>query len=401
MAMASAPARSNKRAKLAAPVTLADDGVLPTDVLSEVLLRLPAKALCRLRLVCRSWRSLTSDPEFAKAHSSRHLLAVGLRFRSGTPDRDIHFLDLSGNIVKRMSLTDCSPEFSVQRGLLCLLSENRSHVSVLNPATGAVSALPDDIAVAHDGILGDDSWTTCVLGHVPITGSYKVLRIHSYLPIIDIACTQQVCEVITLGDGDLSTRWRAKPGPSICVAMDSRDIAVVNGVACFLFMTFGIGDRVIVEPDGIALFDLATEEWRPVTLRGPLSTNLSDTDKKLPYQRHRKDLQLRRLDGCLVTVHHNRQDCSMGIWFLEDMDKGLWIKRHSISYMPDCKYDQFILPYPMTVLKDGRIVIWVQRKQVLAAYDPKTGTLADLANVDDYCAVGMLEGSLLSSRVPS
>ena len=27
-------------------------GVLPTDVLYEVLLRLPAKVLCRLRLVC-------------------------------------------------------------------------------------------------------------------------------------------------------------------------------------------------------------------------------------------------------------------------------------------------------------------------------------------------------------
>ncbi|KAL6638947.1 hypothetical protein ACP70R_022677 [Stipagrostis hirtigluma subsp. patula] len=389
--MASAPARNNKRAKLAAPVSLADDGVLPTDVLSDILLRLPAKELCRLRLVCRSWRSLTSDPDFAEAHSCRHPLAVGLRFRRGTPDPDIHFLDMSGDIVKRMSLTDCSPEFSVQRGLLCLLSRNRRQASVLNPATGPVSVLTDDIDVEHERMLSNP-WTTCVLGQVPSTGSYKVLRILYYMTMI--GC-KQVCEVITLGDGDSSKRWKAKPGPSTCVAMDSQGIAVVNGVACFLFRSFGIGDPAIVEPDGIALFDLATEEWRPVTLRGPLSTHLSDTDKKLPYQRHRKDLQLARLDGCLVTVHHNRQDCSMGIWFLEDMDKGLWIKRHSIGYMPDCKYDQFILPYPMTVLKDGRIVIWVQLKQVLAAYDPKTGILADLAEVDDYCAVGMLEGSLL------
>ncbi|KAF8654796.1 hypothetical protein HU200_061464 [Digitaria exilis] len=65
---------ANKRSKLKAPLAAAaaNDGALPTDVLRDVLLCLPADELCRLRLVCRSWRSLTSDPIFAKAHSSRH-----------------------------------------------------------------------------------------------------------------------------------------------------------------------------------------------------------------------------------------------------------------------------------------------------------------------------------------
>ncbi|KAF8696783.1 hypothetical protein HU200_036416 [Digitaria exilis] len=43
-------------------------------MLREILLRLPADALCRLRLVCRPWRSLTSDPSFARAHAARHPL---------------------------------------------------------------------------------------------------------------------------------------------------------------------------------------------------------------------------------------------------------------------------------------------------------------------------------------
>ncbi|KAF8731968.1 hypothetical protein HU200_015918 [Digitaria exilis] len=34
------------------------------DVLFEVLLRFPADELCRLRLVCRSWWSLSTDPVF-------------------------------------------------------------------------------------------------------------------------------------------------------------------------------------------------------------------------------------------------------------------------------------------------------------------------------------------------
>lgn len=43
-------------------------GVLPLDALREILLRLQTKELCRLRLVCRQWRSLLSDPNFAAAH---------------------------------------------------------------------------------------------------------------------------------------------------------------------------------------------------------------------------------------------------------------------------------------------------------------------------------------------
>ncbi|TKW30960.2 hypothetical protein SEVIR_2G075350v4 [Setaria viridis] len=72
--MASALVR-NKRARpltAAAPPAVANDGVLPSELLHDVPLRLPADALCRLRLVCRSWRSLTSEPHFAEAHAARH-----------------------------------------------------------------------------------------------------------------------------------------------------------------------------------------------------------------------------------------------------------------------------------------------------------------------------------------
>ncbi|CAN6165479.1 unnamed protein product [Urochloa humidicola] len=95
----------DKRGKLHA-LAVTNDGVLPTDVLYEVLLHLPVDILCRFRLVCRSWRSLTSDPTFAKAHSFRHPIIVGVRSVSGTwsnHDCEFQFVDaLSGNTVKRI-----------------------------------------------------------------------------------------------------------------------------------------------------------------------------------------------------------------------------------------------------------------------------------------------------------
>lgn len=50
----------------------ANDSVLPTEVLFDILLRLPIKTLLRLRLVCRAWRDLlTSNPVFASVPRTR------------------------------------------------------------------------------------------------------------------------------------------------------------------------------------------------------------------------------------------------------------------------------------------------------------------------------------------
>jgi hypothetical protein len=76
-----------------------NNGVLPSDMLREVLLRLPP-------LVCQSWRYLTSDPIFAKEHSPRHdryFVAILLK------PREIHILDLDGTIIKRIPMVD--PKF--------------------------------------------------------------------------------------------------------------------------------------------------------------------------------------------------------------------------------------------------------------------------------------------------
>ncbi|KAF8664301.1 hypothetical protein HU200_054849 [Digitaria exilis] len=103
------------------------------DVLHEVLLRVPAKELCRLRLICRSWRSLTSV-------------------------------------------------------------------------------------------------IACLIGHVPSTGEYKVVRVGRYACQVEERM-KTVFQVVALGGGE--QRWRAKPSPVDIIA-DSRFIAVVSGVAYFM-----------------------------------------------------------------------------------------------------------------------------------------------------------------------
>ncbi|XP_057436199.1 F-box/kelch-repeat protein At3g23880-like [Lotus japonicus] len=41
---------------------------LPIDLIPLILVRLPVRSLLRFKCVCKSWRSLISDPEFGKSH---------------------------------------------------------------------------------------------------------------------------------------------------------------------------------------------------------------------------------------------------------------------------------------------------------------------------------------------
>ncbi|RCV19609.1 hypothetical protein SETIT_3G399500v2 [Setaria italica] len=76
-------------------------GVLPADVLYNIFLCLPANPLCHLRLVCHSWWSLTPDPLFARAHSSRHPHVAALHCNL----QALHVVDLHDKIVvKRLHL---------------------------------------------------------------------------------------------------------------------------------------------------------------------------------------------------------------------------------------------------------------------------------------------------------
>ena len=113
--------------------------MLPPDLLFDVLLRLPAKELCRLRAVCRTWRSLTSDPLFIGAHAARHPLFLA-NFRD---DRArVHVVDLSGNVVKVIPNPDGHQLLPTHLDLACAATVSNS-CRVLDPATGRFCVLPD------------------------------------------------------------------------------------------------------------------------------------------------------------------------------------------------------------------------------------------------------------------
>nr|CAB3456001.1 unnamed protein product [Digitaria exilis] len=208
------PPRHRPRRDATAPT-----GAVPLDLVHEILLRLPAKDLCRLRAVCRPWRALLSDPLFAAAHAARHrpypLIAVGYEASPlANGDRVLcDIVDLSGRVVKRVHAGSWpAPRERVMSSHLDhLIVARGSSMSchLLNLTTGAVHLLPQGLAPEHakHRWTFSECWASMAFGKVPSTGKYKVLRVlHSFhsgdSPI------WKLFEVFTI-DGSISSSQQA------------------------------------------------------------------------------------------------------------------------------------------------------------------------------------------------
>uniref|UniRef100_A0A0D9WWJ5 F-box domain-containing protein n=1 Tax=Leersia perrieri TaxID=77586 RepID=A0A0D9WWJ5_9ORYZ len=373
-------------------------GILPLDVLIEVLVRLPAKELCRLRAVCWSWRSMTTDRIFIKAHATHHREQL---FLAGFEDdnTNVHIMDLAGNVLKRIAIPVGHKVVSTHHDLVCVATEKNS-CHVLNLATGAVYELPENPADEHmHHVHIRKPYTSFAFGFAASMGEYKVLRMFDRPDFTDLG-PRQLCEVFTVNGGRGQARWRGKQSYKFLVEMRKENRSVViNGVVYFLMDTIynamiwgGLG--AAIHPDFIFSFDLETEEWRKV-MQGPISRSFvfNSNSSLKEYLSIWDQLRLAELKGYLVLVYHQRICSTMDLWFLTDYETRTWVKEYSIqteSFIPILEYDV----KPLLVLDDGRIVIWLGSTKLLLIYDPRTNTSAEV-KMRQLTQVELYTGSLL------
>ncbi|XP_037442866.1 putative F-box protein At3g17490 [Triticum dicoccoides] len=384
-------------------------GDLPADALYEVLLRIPAKELCRLRAVCPAWRALTSNPLFVAAHKSRHrkappLLAVA--YGDDGNHNGVEILDLLGNVVKRIPNTKYKSDLMFDRirvvrtrlDLICLSWVVCSRAFwVLNPATGATTALPLGFSEELEHELEGKRFChfeSCAFGHVSSTREYKALRVSR----VD---DRQVSEVITFDDTNHGC-WRRKqdPPPHICARRQMR----LDGVIYFLmdfYPTYCNTGVLITEPGSIASFNLETEEWG--VLPGPEQVQrFVQENDDYGYAELDLQLSLAELDGCLVMVQNIHYE-SMDLWFLTDSEKGIWVKKYSLpSHVAELNR------YPFLMLDDGTIFFsgsnglqglfsaGEQGDGFLLSYDPRNDTYGYALKLRGSQSIGIYTGSLLS-----
>ncbi|KAK3124702.1 hypothetical protein QOZ80_7BG0590920 [Eleusine coracana subsp. coracana] len=368
--------------------------MLPADIMHKILESFSARHLCRLRTVCRSWRTFFSDPAFIEDHDTHQKPLVVVGVTGGHQIKTLKFviLDLcTGNIVKRVP-TCCSwgedwSKVHVHHHIAVIAVDKRClRLHRVDLESGAVSVVPNNLQVEHlQDSRSKASCATLVVGRAS-TGEHKALRVRGFM------CSQ-FCHVLDLdGDGRHQQQWRETQAPNVPIMGNG---TVVKGVAYFLVYPSSSlllpvsGRRGFHGPDGIASFDLGTEQWSRTLIHGPLS--ISNDDETYNFTSSDM-LQLSALNGCLVS--HAPYHCDvMDLWFYEgrcpEDGRALWcwaysIEREGINRM-----------VPLWVLdKDGGLVMW-DISGVLWMYDPTNNEFADGGTTDSCVSAGVYTGRLL------
>ncbi|KAF8644832.1 hypothetical protein HU200_066321 [Digitaria exilis] len=320
--------------------------------------------------------------------------------------KDIYRVDLklidaaSGALVGKMDGQRIG-KLLATGGLICHVPTHRTTLRVLNPATGSVNHVPAGTTTTTKNTVGHDaarqiSSSSYVLGQIPNTIEYKVLRI--YTPDRDYRHTQS-CEILTL-DGSGDYIWRPAQSPLLPVDTSiARHGAVAQGFVHFFMALHGLSISRVGKYNGIASFDLAKEEWKPSLLPTPITVDERNCNHD--------SLSLVELNGCLVFVYHDYLNFCINLWMLEDLAKGKWLKMECIQFgsvmlgwrEPDkslpvtlraiqVRWPGEIFALPLMVLDDGCIVFWVQHPYgAVRVFDPKTRGYKNVVNMGKICNI--------------
>lgn len=285
----------------------------------------------------------------------------------------VDIIDLSGQIVKRVQLSKDEMVWSLPRDLVRLFKFGCQDRRLLNPATGAVHHLPNDLAEEHKarGLCRSDYHDDdlFLFGHVTSAGEYKMLRM---LVAIGDGVPLHLCEVCNVGRNreNVDARWRGKQTPPVpfvfhewnSVAID--DVIYLTSASAQTDATFF---NQATKEDLIISFNLEKEEWGP-NIPGPLISfpdNGADDDGSSIWMQ----LTLANLDGSLAVVHGPAPYLNISI--LKDFHKGLCLKQYRLQV--EQQHDLYGV-HPLLVLDDGKIVIHIGGTGLLQIYDPRTDT---------------------------
>jgi hypothetical protein len=155
-------------------VATSNDGVLPMDLLYEIMLRLPTQPLCRFRAVCRSWRFLLCHPEFiAAAQNPGPLLAIGVNYDYSSSSNQVSVVDMeSGDVVERVNVASNNTEVCRLNHdrVVCVPDPNIKVIRLIDLDNDAVCRLPRPSFYS--------TWS--IVSRAAATGDRKVLAIQKF-----------------------------------------------------------------------------------------------------------------------------------------------------------------------------------------------------------------------------
>lgn len=312
---------SKKEARLTIPPVNGlreNSGSIPTDLLVEILSRLPAKSVARFRCVSKDWASILRRPDFTKhfftMSSARPRLlftfqADGKWSFFSTPHSPISDQNPSPIVVDRCAHVLSNSSFDVCRpvcGLVCgkdegiLSGKKGPSLLICNPSVGLFKHLPN-VRTRRTRIY-------TFTGYDPIEKTFKVLGMTSLArPLIQEAEEHQV---LTLGTG--KPKWRKIGCPVTHMPQYSTDICI-NGVIYYL-----AGDGKSMDACMLVCFDVKSE-----TFKFMINETLKDLGWASPLINYKGKV------GALYESCNflNPRTQIIELWVIDDIEKQKW-SRH-------------------------------------------------------------------------
>ncbi|XP_023728655.2 putative F-box protein At3g16210 [Lactuca sativa] len=353
--------------KVASPV---DMEKLPGDVLSNIFIRLLAKQLAQMRLVCKTWNALLSESSFIKYHLLHSIhnnnkkdeillffqKAVFPDFYSGR----LGPLTARSTRSPRLELTDLTKlEFPINpqhedplidvigcvNGLICFsYATERDYnyfIRIWNPSLSVSLTLPPS----------PFSYNSCYhlgFGFDPKTDDYKVVNLAGFHQ----KPTQQQCEVYSMKKG--SWELISQKVPSHIKGFIHQNEVCLNGHIHWLCVT---DLELWPRPQTILTFDLSAMTYGEIPL----------PESMLPLHDHRYRFNVLGVLSeklCLMSrISYGQCD----VWVMDDDDDS-WVKHHVFSQFSDR-----ITPYGFTSHEE--FFFQVDEGCRFALYDPNAAKI--------------------------
>ncbi|CAA7055990.1 unnamed protein product [Microthlaspi erraticum] len=295
-----------------------NSGSIPTDLLVEILSRVPAKSIARFRCVSKDWCSILRRPDFTNHFSTMSSARPRLLFtfqadgkwsffstpHSPDPDQNSSPLvvDSYTHVLSNSSFGVCRPVC----GLVCskdegLLSGKRGPcLWICNPSVGLSKPLPN--------VRTRRSRIHTFTGYDPIEKTFKVLGMTSSAkPLLHKTEEHQV---LTLGRG--KPKWRKIACPVTHMPQYSSEICI-DGVIYYL-----AEDEVSLDACMLVCFDVKSE-----TFKFMINEELKDLGSSSTLIDYKGKV------GVLCGPYSflSARIKSIELWVIDDIEKQKWSRR--------------------------------------------------------------------------
>ncbi|KAL1537263.1 F-box protein CPR1-like isoform X2 [Salvia divinorum] len=321
---------------------------LPEEIIREILLRLPPKALLRFRSVSRSWRSLIDTKQFIQLHL-HHSLRSNTNLTLLVDSPRFYYVDLDS--FKQLQVGDARIEsFSVTGSCdgLVLLIPTSGDIFLWNPAIRKQLKLAAQPPIPDRFFRFEYAQAIFALGYDSKHDDYKVVRVNQAAADRDGNTFTTETTIYSLK----ANSWKkAKDFPYLLPRDTSRWGIYLNGALHTVAKHGGKPAMVIMA------FDLGKEEHRELPLPEYSGGAIRGFES------------VEVLGGCLAAVVPGKK-CSTEIWLMKEYGvKQSWMKL--LRFEPPPRGDL----RPLAYSKSGGEVLLNDDGMCLSWYDLKKKTI--------------------------